>query len=122
VVVTVVWGWRWCGAGGGGGEGGGKREGGGNGGDGGGDGGSSGDGSCGGEGGGMGSGVARALVGTSSCNSTEFRNYSYSGTFELWNFHQNLIFLIVKCVPANSEHVPASLESSPTINSSNFMN
>jgi hypothetical protein len=30
-------------------------------------------------------------------------------------------FPIVKCVPANSEHISSDLESSPAINSSNFM-
>jgi hypothetical protein len=43
-------------------------------------------------------------------------------TFELWNFHRNSIFPIIKCVPANSEHVFSGSESSPAINSSNFMN
>ncbi len=33
-----------------------------------------------------------------------------------------LFFLIVKCVPANSEHVSSGLESSPAIDSSDFMN
>ena len=42
--------------------------------------------------------------------------------FELWNFHRNFIFWIIKCVPANSEHVFSGLESSPAINSSDFMN
>jgi hypothetical protein len=62
------------------------------------------------------------LVGKSARKSVEFRNYSNYGPFELRNFHQNFIFLIVKCVPANLEHVPASSESSPIIDSSNFMN
>jgi hypothetical protein len=62
------------------------------------------------------------LVGKSARNSAEFCNYSDSGPFELQNFHQNFIFLIIKCVPANSEHVPAGLKSSPAIDSSNFMN
>ncbi len=62
------------------------------------------------------------LVGKSARNSMEFRNYSDSGPFELRNFHLNFIFLIVKCVPANLEHVPAGSESSPTIDSSNFTN
>jgi hypothetical protein len=43
-------------------------------------------------------------------------------TFELQNFHWNFIFPIVKCVPANSEHISSSSESSPAIDSSNFMN
>ncbi len=60
-----------------------------------------------------------SLVGKSIWNSAEFRNYSDSGHFELRNFHWNFIFLIVKCVPANFEHVSSCLESSPTINSSN---
>jgi hypothetical protein len=54
--------------------------------------------------------------------SAEFRDYSDSRPFELWNFHQNFIFPIVKCVLANLEHVPAGWESSPSIDSSNFMN
>jgi hypothetical protein len=62
------------------------------------------------------------LVGKSAWNSAEFRDYSDSGPFELWNFHPNFIFPIVKCVPANLEHVPAGSESSPGIDSSNFMN
>jgi hypothetical protein len=62
------------------------------------------------------------LVGKSAWNSTEFHDYSNSGSFELRNFHRNFIFLIVKCVPANSEHVSASLESSLAIDSSNIMN
>ncbi len=62
------------------------------------------------------------MVGKSAQNSVEFRDYSYSGPFELWNFHRNFIFLIVKCVPANWEHVLAGSESSPAIDSSNFMN
>jgi hypothetical protein len=64
----------------------------------------------------------RNLVGKSAWNSVEFCNYSNSRPFELWNFHQNFIFSIVKCVPANSEHIPAGSECSPTIDSSNFMN
>jgi hypothetical protein len=63
-----------------------------------------------------------ALVGKSTQNSAEFHNHSNFGPFELRNFHRNFIFLIVKYVPANSEHVPAGLESSPAIDSSNFMN
>jgi hypothetical protein len=55
-------------------------------------------------------------------NSTEFCNYSHSGPFEIQNFHRNFIFPIVKCVPANLEHVPTGSESSPAIDSSNFMN
>ncbi len=70
----------------------------------------------------MGKSAVPTLVGKSTWNSAEFHNYSDSGPFELWNFHRNLIFSIVKCFPANSEHVPAGLESSPTIDSSNFMN
>ncbi len=66
--------------------------------------------------------VLLPLVGKSAQNSAEFRDYSNSGPFELRNFHRNFIFLIVKCVPANLEHVSSSLESSPTIDSSNFMN
>ncbi len=66
--------------------------------------------------------VIKLLVGKSTQNSAEFHDYSNSGPFELWNFHQNFIFPIVKCVPTNSEHVPASSESSPAINSSDFMN
>jgi hypothetical protein len=62
-----------------------------------------------------------SLVGKSARNSTEFHNYSDSGPFELQNFHWNFIFPIVKFVPANAEHVPAGSESSPTINSSDFM-
>jgi hypothetical protein len=63
-----------------------------------------------------------SLVGKSVRNSAEFHNYSKSGPFELQNFHRNFIFLIVKCVPANSEHVSSGSESSPAIDSSNFMN
>ncbi len=47
----------------------------------------------------------KCLVGKSVRNSTEFRNQSNSRPFELQNFHQNFIFPIVKCVPANSEHI-----------------
>ncbi len=61
------------------------------------------------------------LVGKSAWNSTEFCNYSNSGPFELQNFHRTSIFLIIKFVPTNLYHVPTSLESSPAINSSNFM-
>jgi hypothetical protein len=71
---------------------------------------------------GEGAGAAASLVGKSIWNSVEFRDYSNSGPFELQNFHQNFIFLIVKYVPANSEHVSSSLESSPAIDSSDFMN
>jgi hypothetical protein len=52
----------------------------------------------------------------------EFRDYSDSGPFELWTYHWNFIFLIVKCDVTNLEHVPSGSESSPTIDSSNFMN
>ncbi len=62
------------------------------------------------------------LVGKSAWNSVEFLHCSDSGHFELRNFHWNLIFPIVKCAPANSEHVPAGIESSPAIDSSDFMN
>jgi hypothetical protein len=62
------------------------------------------------------------LVGKSAWNSTKFPDYSNSGPFEFQNFHWNFIFLTVKCVPANSEHLPAGLEPSPAIDSSNFMN
>jgi hypothetical protein len=62
------------------------------------------------------------LVGKSIQNLTEFRNYSNSGPFQLQNFQRNFIFLIIKCVPANLEHVPSGLESSPSIDSSSFMN
>jgi hypothetical protein len=62
------------------------------------------------------------LVEKSIRNSAEFRNLSDSGPFELRNFHPNFIFPIRKCVPANSEHVFSCSESSPAINSSNFMN
>jgi hypothetical protein len=51
----------------------------------------------------------------------EFCYYSDSGPFELWIVHRNFIFLIVKCVLANSEHVSAGLECSPAIKSSDFM-
>ncbi len=61
------------------------------------------------------------LVGKSGWNSVEFCNYSDSGCFQLRNIHRNFIFLILKFVPANSEHVSASSESSPSIDSSNFM-
>ncbi len=63
-----------------------------------------------------------SLVRKSARNSAEFQDYSNSGTFEVWTFHQNFTFLIVKCVPANSEHFPAGLESFPAIDSSDFMN
>jgi hypothetical protein len=62
------------------------------------------------------------LVGKSAWNFADFCNYSNSGPFELRNFHRNFIFPIVKCVSANSEHVPTGLESSPAIDSSHFMN
>jgi hypothetical protein len=55
-------------------------------------------------------------------DSVEFRDFSDSGPFELRNFHWNFIFPIVKCVPTNSEHVSSGSESSPAINSSDFMN
>jgi hypothetical protein len=44
---------------------------------------------CGGSGGGIRSNstLATTLVGKSIWNSAEFRNYSDSGPFELWNFH-----------------------------------
>jgi hypothetical protein len=63
-----------------------------------------------------------SLVGKSAQNSAEFHHYSDSGPFELRNFHQNFIFPILKCVPANLEDVPAGSESSPAIDSSDFMN
>jgi hypothetical protein len=63
-----------------------------------------------------------SLVGKSVWNSVEFCNKSDSGPFELWNFHQNFIFPIVKCFPTNSKHVSSSLESLPAIHSSDFMN
>ncbi len=63
-----------------------------------------------------------ALVGKSVQNPAEFRDHSNSGPFELHNIHRNFIFLTVKCIPANSEHVPSGSESSPAIDSSNFMN
>jgi hypothetical protein len=66
--------------------------------------------------------VFGVLVGKSTWNSAEFCNYSDSGPFELRNFHQNFIFLIAKCVSANSEHIPTGSESTPTIDSSDFMN
>jgi hypothetical protein len=62
------------------------------------------------------------LLGKSTWKSVEFCNYSNSGPFELLNFHQNFIFPIVKCVPADLEHVPVGSESSPTIDSFDFMN
>jgi hypothetical protein len=62
------------------------------------------------------------LIGKFAWNSAEFHDYSDSGPFELRNFHRNLIFFIVKCVPANLEHVSTGLESFPAINSSDFMN
>ncbi len=65
--------------------------------------------------------VVVVLVGKSARNSVEFRNYSSSGPFELQNFHRNFIFMIVKCVPANLEHILAGLESSPAIDSYNFI-
>jgi hypothetical protein len=66
--------------------------------------------------------MAPDLVGKSIWNTAEFCNESDSGPFELRNFHWNFIFPIVKCVPANSEHISSGLESSPAIDSSNFMN
>ncbi len=53
------------------------------------------------------------------------RNYAIYPILDLLTFrifHQNFIFLIKKCVPANSEDIFSSLESSPAIYSSNFMN
>ncbi len=73
-------------------------------------------------GGGGGKGGGGGLVGKSVWNSAEFRDYSNSGPFELQNFHRNFIFPTVKCVPINSERVSSNLESSPAINSSDFMN
>ena len=67
-------------------------------------------------------GIPLSLVGISVWNSAEFRNKSDSRPFELRNFYRNFIFLIVKCVPANSKHIFSGLESSPAIYSSNFMN
>jgi hypothetical protein len=64
----------------------------------------------------------QTLVGKFAWNSVEFHDYSNSGPFELRNCCRNFIFLIVKCVPANLEHVLPSLESSPAIDSSDFMN
>jgi hypothetical protein len=64
----------------------------------------------------------RILGRKSIWNSSEFRNLSNSGPFDLRNFYQNFIFLIIKCVHANSEHISSRLESSPAIDSSNFMN
>ncbi len=61
------------------------------------------------------------LVGKSGRNSAEFRDCYNFGHFQHRNFHPNFIFWIVKFIPANLEHVPASLESSPTIDSSDFM-
>jgi hypothetical protein len=49
-------------------------------------------------------------------------DFSNFGPFGLRNLHRNFIFSIVKCVPANSEQVFSSSESSPTIYSSDFMN
>jgi hypothetical protein len=66
--------------------------------------------------------LSKILVGKSVWNSTEFCDYSNSGPFELRNFHRNLFFPIIKCDLANSEHVSSGSESSPTIDSSNFMN
>jgi hypothetical protein len=57
------------------------------------------------------------LDGKSVWNSVEFCNYSNFRPFEIQNF-----FPIIKCVPANSEHVSSGSESSPAIDSSNFMN
>jgi hypothetical protein len=62
------------------------------------------------------------LVGKSARISAEFHDYFDSGPFELLNFHRNFIFPIIKCVPANSEHVPAGSESSPANDSSDCMN
>jgi hypothetical protein len=62
------------------------------------------------------------LVGKSARNSAEFRDYSNSGPFELRNFHWNFIFPIVEWVPANMDHFPAGLKSSPAIDYYNFMN
>jgi len=63
-----------------------------------------------------------SLIRKSTRNSAEFWDYSNSGPFQVWTFHRNFTYLIVKCVPANSEHFLAGLESFPAINSSNFMN
>ena len=65
--------------------------------------------------------LPKVLDEKSGQNSMEFRDYSDSGPFQLRNFHWNFIFLIAKFVPANSEHVPASLESTPTINFSDLL-
>jgi hypothetical protein len=37
-----------------------------------------------------------SLVGKSAWNSAEFWDYSNSETFEVWTFHHNFTFLIVK--------------------------
>jgi hypothetical protein len=62
-----------------------------------------------------------ALVGKSGQNSVEFCDYSNSGPSPPLNVDQNFIFLIVKLVPANSEHISAILEYLFAIDSSNFM-
>ncbi len=45
--------------------------------------------------------LVQGLVGKSAWNSMEFHDYFNPGPFELLNFCRNLIFPIVKCVPAN---------------------
>jgi hypothetical protein len=76
----------------------------------------------GGQGCGLGDTGGGGLVGKSVWNSAGFRDYSDSGDFEQQNFHLNFIFPIAKCVSTNSEHISSSSESSPAIDSSNFMN
>jgi hypothetical protein len=66
-------------------------------------------------------GADKSLVGKSGWNSAKFCDYSDSGPFQLRNFHRNFIFPVVKFVPANLEYIPASSESSPTIDSSDFV-
>ncbi len=65
--------------------------------------------------------AAETLVGKTGRNSSEFRDYSDSGPFQLQNFHRNFVFPIVKYVPANFEHILTSSKSSPAIDSSDFM-
>ncbi len=64
----------------------------------------------------------QSLVGKFAQISAKLRNYSNSGPFELQNFHWNFIFPIVIFFSANSEHVSSGSESSPAIDSSNFIN
>jgi hypothetical protein len=62
------------------------------------------------------------LVRKSARNSAEFRDIPIPDLLNSRGFIRNFIFLIVKCVPANLEHISSGSESSPIIDSSDFMN